>query len=462
MTAMTSRPAPLDVDALRDRFTGRLIAPGDADYDTARTVLLGGIDSHPAVIVRVATTDDVREVIALARETGHELAVRSGGHSSAGHSTVDGGIVLDVRDLTSLDIDADGRTAWAGAGLTAVAYTQAADAHDLATGFGDTGSVGIAGITLGGGIGYLVRLHGLTIDNLLAVELVTADGRVHLVDAEHEPDLFWAVRGGGGNLGVATRFRYRLHPVPEVTGGMLVLPATPETVAGAARILDEAPAALSGILNVMTCPPMPFVPEAVHGQAVIMAMLCYVGPADEAAKALAPIRALAEPYADMVRPIRYPEMYPPDDADYHPLAVSKTYFLDSFDEGKAAAALDRIAALTSSPLRVLQLRVLGGAAARVPADATAYAHRQHPFLANVAAFYNGPDDHAEKVAWVDDTGRALDPVPGAYVNFVNDEGEARVHEAYPEATWSRLAEVKRRYDPDNLFHRNQNVPPASG
>jgi FAD/FMN-containing dehydrogenase len=205
---------------------------------------------------------------------------------------------------------------------------------------------------------------------------------------------------------------------------------------------------------------MPFVAEEHHGSTVIMAMLCYAGPPAEAERVLAPVRALAEPLADMVRPIRYPEMYPPDDPDYHPLAVNRTYFLDTFDEPKAEAALERIAVLTTSPIRVLQLRPLGGAAGRVSDDATAYAHRRRRFLANVAAFYAGPDDLAEKTAWVEDVGRALDPVPGAYVNFVADEGEARVHDIYPPATWERLARVKRQYDPDNVFHRNQNVPPA--
>jgi len=460
MTLTDTRPAPIDIEAIRTRFKGTVLGPADDGYEAARVVVIGGVDRHPAVIVRVAGIDDVREVIALARETGLDLAVRAGGHSGAAHSTVEGGIVLDVRDLDSLEIDVEGRTAWAGAGLTAAAYTGAADAQGLATGFGDTGSVGIAGITLGGGVGYLVRRHGLTIDNLLAAELVTADGEVHVVDADHEPDLFWAIRGGGGNLGVATRFRYRLHPVPHVTGGLFVLPATPETIAGALRAFDEAPEALSGILNVMPCPPLPFAPAEVHGTPVIFGMACFVGPEADAQAALAPLRALATPIADLVGPIRYPAMYPPEDAGYHPVAAARTLFLDSFDEAKAAMALDRIAALTSTPMRVLQLRALGGASARVPVDATAYAHRERRFMANVAAFH-GPDDLAEKTAWVEDLVRDLEPAPGAYVNFLADEGEARVHDAYPPATWARLADVKRRYDPDNLFHRNHNVPPAA-
>ena len=195
------------IPALRAAIDGRVITPDDAEYDKARTVVLGGIDRRPLVIVRPANADDVAKVVTLARETGLPLAVRCGGHSGAGHSVVDDGIVIDLRDMKALEIDVEGRTAWAEAGLTAGEYTTAAAAHDLATGFGDTGSVGLGGITLGGGVGYLVRKHGLTIDSLLAADIVTADGEILRVDAEHHPDLFWAIRGGGGNFGVATRFQ---------------------------------------------------------------------------------------------------------------------------------------------------------------------------------------------------------------------------------------------------------------
>ncbi len=459
MALTPSRPFAPDLAALRRRVRGRVLALGDDGYDAARVVALGGIDRRPAVIVRVGGPDDVREAIALARETGLDLAVRAGGHSGAAHSVNEGGIVIDVRDLVSLEIDADGGTAWAGAGLTAAAYTVVVAQHGLVTGFGDTGSVGITGITLGGGVGYLVRKHGLTIDSLLAAELVTADGVTHVVDAEHETDLFWGLRGGAGNLGVVTRLRYRLHPLAQVVGGMLLLPATPGTVAGAMRVLDAAPEDLSAIVNVMPCPPMPFVPEALHGSFVLMALACWAGPADGADAALAPLRALASPIADLLRPMTYPELYPPDDPDYHPLAVSRTLFLDAFDEAAAGLALERLAAC-EAPMRVLQLRALGGAAGRVPVDATAYAHRERRFMANVAAFYAGPDDRAAKVAWAEDLARDLRPAPGAYVNFLADEGAERVHAAYPGATWDRLAAIKRRYDPDNLFRGTQNVPPA--
>ncbi len=324
MTPQTSELVQLDLASIRRSVTGPVIGPDDAEYDAARTVMLGGVDARPAVIVRVADTDDVRAVIRLARETGLDLAVRSGGHSGAAHGTAEGGIVLDVRDLNGLEIDEASRTAWAGSGLTAAEYTIAAAGLGLATGFGDTGSVGLGGITTGGGIGYLVRKHGLTIDSLLAAEIVTADGEVRVVDDDHDPDLFWAIRGGGGNFGVVTRFKFRLHPVPEAVGGMLFLPATADTIAGFVAAAQAAPESLSTIANVMPCPPMPFVPEAQHGKLVIFGLLCWAGPVDEGQAAMAPFRALATPVADMVRPISYPEMYPPAEPDYHPLAISRT------------------------------------------------------------------------------------------------------------------------------------------
>ena len=456
----TSR-APLSIDALRDAVRGRVITADDPDYDAARRIMYAGHDTRPAAIVRAADAADVASVVTIARDSDLELAVRSGGHSAAGHSSCDGGIVIDVRDLDGLDIDVAGRTAWAGSGLTAGAYTTAAAEHGLATGFGDTGSVGLGGITLGGGVGYLVRKHGLTIDNLLAAEIVTADGQIRIVDADNEPDLFWAIRGGGGNFGVATRFRYRLHELDGVVGGILVLPATPETVAGFIAAAEAAPEELSTIANVMSCPPMPFVAEEYHGSIVILGMLAYAGDAEAGEQALAPFRALAEPLADMLRPIPYPEMFPPDDPDYHPTAVSRTMFIDHVDLPVAQTIVEYLTASDAS-MRVAQLRVLGGASARVPVDATAYAHRAARIMVNVAAFYDGEEDKARREAWVAEFSAAIHQGDaGAYVNFVGDEGETRVRAAYPGATWDRLSEIKRRYDPGNVFHRNQNIPPAT-
>ena len=448
------------VDELRAAVTGRVVAPGDADYDAIRRIFYGVIDPHPGAIVLVAGAEDIARVIRFARATGTELAVRSGGHSGAGHSSTDGGIVIDLRERKQLDVDATAKTAWAEAGLTAGEVSTALAEHGLAVGFGDTGSVGIGGITLGGGVGYLVRKHGLTIDNLLAVELVTADGDVLHVDAANHPDLFWALRGGGGNFGVVTRFQFRLHELAGIVGGMLVLPATTETIAGFIAAAEAAPEEVSTIANVMTAPPMPFLPEDVVGTPVIMGMLAYAGSEAAGHAALAPFRALATPLADFVRPMAYPELFPPEDESYRPKAESRTMFIDHVDAATATTILESLNA-SDAPMRVAQLRVLGGASARVPAEATAYAHRASRIMVNVAAFFSGPEDQPIRRRWVEDFAAALDQGdPAAYVNFVGDEGEAGVRAAYPAATYRRLAEIKRRYDPDNVFRRNQNVRPA--
>jgi FAD/FMN-containing dehydrogenase len=440
--------------------SGQVIRPGDANYDKARTVFLGGVDRRPAVIIRVANNSDVSRVIALARDTGMPLAVRSGGHSGAAHGVVDDGIVLDLVDMRALKIDAERRTASAETGLTAAEFSKAADAHGLAIGFGDTGSVGIGGITLGGGVGYLVRKYGLTIDDLLAADIVTADGQLHHVDAESEPDLFWAIRGGGGNFGVATRFQYRLHPVGAIVGGMMMLPATADVIASFISLAEAAPEELSTIANVMSAPPMPFVPAEHHGKLVIFAMLCYAGAAEAGERAVAPFRALATPIVDMVKPSRYPEMYPPDDENYHPLATSRTMFIDKVDRGVADTILEHLNASTA-PMRVAQLRVLGGAMARVPVEATAFAHRRSRIMVNCAAICERPEEMPLHAPWVTNFATALrQSDAGAYVNFLADEGAARVRAAYPGATWDRLAAIKGRYDPANLFHLNQNIPPS--
>ena len=380
-------------------IAGRVIRPSDPEYDKARTVFLGGVDRRPAVIVRVANAADVARVIALARDTGMALAVRSGGHSGAAHGVCEGGIVLDLGDMRDLKIDAERRTASAETGLTAAEFGKAADEHGLAIGFGDTGSVGIGGITLGGGVGYLVRKYGLTIDDLLAADIVTADGRLHHVDEASEPDLFWAIRGGGGNFGVATRFEYRLHPVGAIVGGMMMLPATTDVIASFIALSEAAPEELSTIANVMPAPPMPFVPAEHHGKLVIFAMLCYAGAAEAGERAVAPFRALAKPIVDMVKPGRYPEMYPPEDENYHPLATSRTMFIDKVDRGVADLILEHLNASTA-PTRVAQLRVLGGAMARVPVEATAFAHRRSRIMVNCAAICERPEEMAMHAPWV--------------------------------------------------------------
>jgi FAD/FMN-containing dehydrogenase len=457
------------VARLRAKFKGQVIAPGDEGYDQGRAVFFRGIDVRPAVIVRAADEMDVARAIWNARETGMELAVRSGGHSLAGHGVSDGGIVLDLSAMRALQIDAEQRTAWAQTGLTAGEYTAAVGAHGLATGFGDTGSVGIGGLTLGGGIGYLVRKHGLTIDSLLAADIVTADGLLLHVDAETHPDLFWAIRGGGGNFGVATRFKFRLHEVVTIVGGMLVLPGTPGVIKSFIAAADSAPEELSTIANVMLAPPLPFLPAEYHRRPVMMAMLAYAGGVEAGQRAVAPFRSLA-PIADMVRPMTYPDLYKMEGGLHPVLGVARSLFVDEVDDGMAEAIVDHLQTSTA-PMSGVQLRVLGGAVARVPVEATAFAHRQRRILVNVAAAFECAEDGPVHEAWVSDLATALTGAGpsretgpeghGAYVNFMGDEGEAGIRAAYPGATWERLVAIKSHYDPENLFHRNQNIRPAN-
>lgn len=450
----------IELTRLRDATVGQIIAPGDAGYEQARTIFWGGFDQRPAAIVRPDNAAEVAQVVRLAAETGSELAVRGGGHSSAGYGLSDGGIVLDLCRLTGIDIDLRDRTAWVQTGLTAGAYTAATEPHGLATGFGDTASVGIGGLTLGGGVGYLVRKHGLTIDNLIAAELVTADGRILQIDAETHPDLFWAIRGGGGNFGVATRFRFQLHELPSIVGGLLILPATAQVIADFITAAEAAPDELSTIASVMPAPHMHIVPSDWHGKPVILARLCYAGQTEDGERALAPFRKLAQPIADLLKPMPYSGLFPPEDLDRHPTAVAHTLFVDTVDGEVAGTMLEHMQA-SDAPMRVIELRALGGAMAQVPVEATAFAHRRRPVMATIAAFYHDPADRDHRQTWVDGFATALSQGDeGAYVNFLGDEGSERVHQAYPGRTWDRLVEIKRKWDPDNLFRLNQNIPPA--
>jgi FAD/FMN-containing dehydrogenase len=441
-------------------IAGRVVTPNDPAYDKARAVFYGGIDGRPSAIVRVSGVEDVRRVIATAVSEGYELAIRSGGHSVAGHSTTNGGLVIDLREMSKIDIDPEARTAWVETGATAFQVTEALAKHGLVIGFGDSGSVGVGGITLGGGIGFLVRKFGMTVDAVLAAEVVTADGRHLRVDAQHAPDLFWAIRGGGGNFGVVTRIQFRPSPLPHFTGGILILPATPETIAGFADASLGAPDELSTIGNVMPAPPLPFLPADVHGRLVIFAFIAFAGDDESARQAIAPFRSLATPLADMVKPGPYIGMYPPEDPNYRPTAVARTMFVNSIDL-QAARTIHDYLSKSDAPMRVAQLRALGGAMARVPADATAFAHRSKPMLVNVAAFYQGDTEREVRHAWVQEFSSALQPHDdSAYVGFLTDDGPARIRSTYPGATWEKLARIKSTYDPANLFRLNQNIPPV--
>jgi FAD/FMN-containing dehydrogenase len=436
-----------------------VIPPDDPGYDEARQVFFKGFDRRPLAVTVVADVDDVARAVDFARDNRLELAVRSGGHSRSGYGTSEGGLVIDLSAMNSVEVDADGETAWVETGATARQYTTATAEHGLVTGLGDTGSVGIGGITLAGGIGFLVRQSGLTIDNLLAADVVTADGQLVRASEDSEPDLFWAIRGGEGNFGVATRLQLRLHEISEIVGGMLILPATPESITGFVEAAKAAPEELSTIANVTVAPPMPMIPAEAHGKPVLMGLFAYVGPFDQGNSVIAPFRALAEPYVDMVRPMRYPELYegPEQEARF---ASGANFFGDSLEPAVAQAILEQLPQSTAI-MKAVQLRVLGGGLGRVPNDATAFAHRDRGLFVNVAAMYADEGEKETHDAWVNGLAESLGrDGGGGYVGFMGDEDEATIRAAYPGRTWDRLREVKRRYDPDNLFRLNHNIPPA--
>lgn len=461
MTAPRGR-APLSIGELTDEQYGQIIRPDDAEYEAARTVYAGDVDRRPAVILRPRNAKQVARVVALAQETGLQLAVRGGGHSGAGHGVCEGGIVLDLANMRALEIDVEARTAWAETGISAGEYTEAAAEHGLATGFGDSTQVGVGGITLGGGIGFLARKHGMTIDDLLAAEIVTADGELLLVDEHDHPDLFWAIRGGGGNFGVATRFKFRLHELNGVYGGMLVLPVTPEILEAFIAEAEAAPEELSTIVNVWTAPPFPFVPEEYHGKPIILAMMCYAGPSEAGEEVIGRFRAIVPPLADMVQAMPYPGMFPPADPLARPISVARNMFIDRVDRATAETIVERVTA-SSAMVAGAQLRVLGGAIARVPSDATAFTHRQSKIMAHLSAVYADQAEVELHETWVEEFMAAIrQSDSGSYANFVVNAGQEQIREElYPGATWERLAQIKAKYDPANLFCSNHNILPAT-
>ena len=363
--------------------------------------------------------------------------------------------------MKALLIDPEAKLAWAQPGLSAGDVTAAAAAHGLAVPFGDTANVGIGGLTIGGGIGFLVRKHGLTIDNLVAVELVTADGRILTADAQRHPDLFWAIRGGGGNVGIVTRFVYRLVEVDSVVGGGIVIPATAETIAGLIAAGKAAPDDLSLISFVMFAPPLPFIPAERVGELVIMVLGVSTGGLETGQAAWAPIRALAEPIADLVGPMPYPAIYEFTNEAGAPAAMSiKSWFTDDLDLADAESI---VAFMRSAPHPgvMAQLRVLGGAMARVAPEATAFAQRDAEVLVAAMALFDGLDGAAPADDWTAAfTAAFAGRATGVYSNFLGEEGDARIRSAYPHGAYERLAAIKQRHDPANLFRRNQNVTSA--
>ena len=452
---------------LAETLRGQLIRPGDAEYDEARTIWNGAHDRHPALIVRCAGVADVVRCVEFARSEQLLVAVRGGSHSIPGFSTCDGGIVIDVSGMKGIRVDPGSRTATAQAGLTWAEFDHETQAFGLATTGGLVSSTGIAGFTLGGGIGWLMRKHGLTCDNLTAADIVTADGRLLRASAEENPELFWGVRGGGGNFGIATSFDYELHPVgPTAYGGPVFYPG--EMAGDILRFFREwaptAPDELTALVSLATAPPAPFIPEEWHGKPIVVCPALWAGDAEAGAKALQPMRELGEPVADLVGPIPYVAMQSLLDALWG--AGAHNYFkagwMRALDD-HAIETLVRFHENVSSPKSEIHIHQMGGAVARVPADATAFGDRSGEFLLNIIASTFTAEGFAEAVQWAQDLHTAIEPSlsGGSYVNFLPAEGEERVRTSYGETTFARLQALKDEYDPSNLFRLNQNVPPSA-
>ena len=455
--AVTSDP----FEALRSRLAGELLTIGSAAYDEARRTVSIKVDPFPLAIVRAANAQDVAATVDFARDHALPLAVRSGGHSLANLSVVDGAVVVDLSGMKRISIDPEARVARVQPGATSGDLAGPAHAHGLALSTGDTHSVGMGGLTTGGGIGYLVRKYGLAIDNLLSAQVVTAGGEILTASASEHPDLFWAIRGGGGNFGIITEFTFQLASVGEILGGALILPASREVIRGYLEHSASAPDDLTTIGNLMFAPPAPFIPQERVGEPVLMILLAWTGGVDDGERALAPLRALATPVADTVGPIPYPEIYRYMDFASEPHAASiRMMFADDLSDDAIDAVLAAMNVATS-PYAIIQIRGLGGAYGRIANDATAFAHRDRRyFVAIINVWLDAAETAATHEAWTASLWQAIrHEGSGVYVNFLEIEGANRVREAYPGGTFERLQHVKAKYDPANLFRFNQNVPP---
>jgi FAD/FMN-containing dehydrogenase len=446
---------------------GALILPGDQQFDAARRGYNLIHDRRPALVFRPKDADDVARALILARQAGLEVAVRGGGHSLAGYSSIDGGLQLDLSAMHSVEVDPATKIGWAGGGATAGAMTSATIAQGLVVPFGDDASVGVGGITVGGGVGWLSRKYGLSLDSLLGVEIVTADGRTITANDTEHPDLFWAIRGGGGNFGVVTRFRFRLQPMGPVLGGALILPASRDVIRGVLALAAAAPDDLGTIALVMRLPPLSIVPTAAHGKLAVLMTVVWSGQLDQGAPIVEAFRKLGPPIADLVRPMPYTDMY--NVLAGAPAAITNvthSFLSDEVDDPAIDAMLDHLEPTrlpSTRALAVIEIRALGGAIARVQSDATAFAGRQRKFICSVVTAGFEPTDLERHRAWVGSlSGTMSHLAKGAYLNFIDCADESRLHEVYPGPTYQRLAEVKRRYDPTNLFRHNLNVKPSKG
>lgn len=450
--------------ALETRMRGPLLTPQSAGYDEARQIWNGMIDRRPAVIARCLGTADVMECVRFAAEHRLLTAVRGGGHNIAGSAMCDGGLVIDLSLMRSVQVDPEAQTARVEPGALLSDLDREAQAHGLAVPLGINSTTGVAGLTLGGGFGWLSRSLGLTVDSLTGAEVVTADGGRLRVDADHHPELFWGLRGGGANLGVVTAFDFKLHPVgPEVLAGLVVHPLSqaPDLLRQYRELAAAAPDELTVWVVMRSAPPLPFLPPEVHGTPVLVFALCHSGPAEQAERDVAPLLKLGSPVGAHVGAMPFTAWQAAFDPLLTPGARNywKSHNFTILDDGLLDVLVDNAMRLPS-PQSEIFIAQLGGAASRPAGDATAYPHRDAAYVMNVHTRWTEPADDAGCIAWARAFFDATAPFStgGVYVNFIPAD-EDRAHGAYG-ANYDRLAALKATWDPDNLFRQNQNVPPA--
>jgi FAD/FMN-containing dehydrogenase len=456
----------LDIAGLQDDFRGELLHPGDPGYEDARRVWNGSISRFPALIARCAGVADVITAVRFARDTGLLVAVRGGGHSFPGLSVCDGGLLIDLSPMKGIRVDPEARTVTAQAGVLLGELDRETQAFGLAVPSGIVTHTGLSGLTLGGGINWVMRKYGLTIDQLLSVDLITADGEFVKASASENPDLFWGVRGGGGNFGIVTQFEFRLNPVgPIVLAGPIFWPMeeSPNVLRFYREWIAEAPDELMTIVVHRKAPPLPFVPLELHGKLVVSVVCCYTGPVEDGEKAVKPLKAFGSPVLDLCVP--------------KPFLAHQAMFDLSFQHGwwyymracDVAELTDEVIDITvdhslriNSPLTAFPIWQRGGAAARVGENETAFGGRSAGHTFNITAVTHSGEGFDQEREWVRNFWSALEPYhTSVYVNFLMEEGEERIRQAYGAEKYDRLKALKRRYDPDNFFRLNQNIGPAA-
>jgi len=456
-----------DIDEFAKRLRGRLVRRGDADYASVRAVWNGMIEKQPALIARVQGVADVIEAIRFARKHDLLISVRSGGHNVAGTGLCDGGLTIDLSSMKGVLVDAGAREAVVQAGATWGDVDRETQLYGLAVPSGIISTTGVPGLTLGGGFGWLSRKHGYTCDNLLEAELVTADGRVVRAHANENADLFWGLRGGGGNFGVVTSFKFRLQPVgPQVMAGMILYPLdkAAEVMQFFRKFTATAPEELGALLVLRPAPPAPFLAKELHGKPVVAIVVCYVGDPVEGARVLKPLKEFGQPLADVIAPKPFTALQAMLDGGQ--IAGRQYYWKSEYlhdIEGKAIDTLIAQARQLSSPHSAILVFQLGGAISRVGPVETAASGRDASYIVNIAGAWENKHDNEREVKWVRDTWAALRPfgTGAVYVNFMaDDERSERLLSAYGTEIYQRLVSLKDRYDPDNFFRTNQNIRPA--